>query len=158
MEENDIKHTARFTREFVVMSLVPWMEKCVLDWNETVRYHPRKTIPLILTPSLKFSSNRRLPSRLFSSTRRLFGSPSPTPPIHSASASISSLPGRASPSIPSNGVANPPSQQRRLAEFSTILGDFKLAVMVWESLRKENKGGSVYCSVIPFSLVLNPNN
>lgn len=47
MEENDIKHTARFTREFVVMSLVPWMEKCVLDWNETVRYLPRKTLFLI---------------------------------------------------------------------------------------------------------------
>ena len=36
-----------------------------------------------------------------------------------------------------------PSQQRRLAEFATILGDFKLAVSVWESLRKESKGGSV---------------
>ena len=47
MEENDIKHTARFTREFLVMSLVPWMEKCVLDWNETVRYLPRKTLFLI---------------------------------------------------------------------------------------------------------------
>ena len=35
------------------------------------------------------------------------------------------------------------TQQRRLAEFATILGDFKLAVNVWESLRKESKGGSV---------------
>ena len=59
--------------------------------------------------------------------------------------------------MPSNGAANPPSQQRRLAEFSTILGDFKLAVTVWESLRKENKGGSVYLLLIPFSLALNPN-
>lgn len=134
MEENDIKHTARFTREFVVMSLVPWMEKCVVDWNET------------------FSSNRRLPSRLFSSTRRLFGSPSPSPPTHGASSSISSLPGRASPFTLSNGVATPPSQQRRLAEFSTILGDFKLAVTVWESLRKENKGGS---DILP--LLLSPS-
>lgn len=36
MGETDIQHTARFTREFVVMSLVPWMEKCVLEWNENV--------------------------------------------------------------------------------------------------------------------------
>ena len=35
------------------------------------------------------------------------------------------------------------TQQRRLAEFATILGDFKLAVNVWESLRKESNGGSV---------------
>jgi hypothetical protein len=38
MGEEDIQHTARFTREFVVQSLVPWMEKCVNDWNEIVHY------------------------------------------------------------------------------------------------------------------------
>ena len=37
MAETDIQQTARFTREFVVMSLLPWMEKCVLEWNENVR-------------------------------------------------------------------------------------------------------------------------
>jgi hypothetical protein len=37
MAETDIQQTARFTREFVVMSLVPWMEKCALEWNENVR-------------------------------------------------------------------------------------------------------------------------
>lgn len=36
MSDADIQKIARFTREFVVMSLVPWMEKCVLDWNEAV--------------------------------------------------------------------------------------------------------------------------
>lgn len=36
MGEKDIQQTARFTREFVVMSLVPWMEKCVMEWNENV--------------------------------------------------------------------------------------------------------------------------
>ncbi|KAJ7596891.1 ER-golgi trafficking TRAPP I complex 85 kDa subunit-domain-containing protein [Mycena floridula] len=129
MCDKDIQQTARFTREFLVMSLVPWMEKCVVDWNEA------------------FSSTRRLPSRLFSSTRRLFGSPSPSPaPVSRlpGSSSSSSLPTRTStPSI--NGSSDtfaPPPQQRRLAEFATILGDFKLAVTVWESLRKESKGGS----------------
>ncbi|KAG6878643.1 hypothetical protein C0993_001166 [Termitomyces sp. T159_Od127] len=32
--------------------------------------------------------------------------------------------------------------QRRLAEFATILGDLKLAVTVWEALRKDGQGGS----------------
>lgn len=36
MSEQDIQQTARFTREFVTMSLVPWMEKCVVEWNEVV--------------------------------------------------------------------------------------------------------------------------
>ncbi|TEB39007.1 hypothetical protein FA13DRAFT_1724958 [Coprinellus micaceus] len=134
MEEKDIQQTARFTREFLVMSLIPWMEKCVVEWNEA------------------YSSTRRLPSRLFSSTRRLFGSPSPSPaPGHSVSASVSSLPGR-SMTAPVNGPLGPPSQHRRLAEFATILGDFKLAASVWESLRKESKGGS---DILP--LLLSPS-
>lgn len=36
MTEADLQSTARFTREFAVMSLIPWMEKCVLDWNDNV--------------------------------------------------------------------------------------------------------------------------
>ncbi|KAJ8702429.1 hypothetical protein PTI98_001141 [Pleurotus ostreatus] len=136
--EKDISQTAKFMKDFVVASLVPFMEKCVQDWNES------------------FSSNRRLPSRLFSSTRRLFGSPSPSPaPTHNTTSSVSSLPGR---SNTYNGSTNGAlgsssiSQQRRLAEFATILGDFKLAVNVWESLRKEGKGGS---DVLP--LLLSPS-
>ncbi|KAJ7654956.1 ER-golgi trafficking TRAPP I complex 85 kDa subunit-domain-containing protein [Mycena polygramma] len=127
MSEADIQQTARFTREFLVMSLIPWMEKCVVEWNEN------------------FSSNRRLPSRLFSSTRRLFGSPSPSPaPTHVGSSSLSRSSTYSGATSPLSGAfpASPPPQQRRLAEFATILGDFKLAVTVWETMRKESKGGS----------------
>lgn len=42
------------------------------------------------------------------------------------------------------------TQQRRLAEFSTILGDVKLATSVWESLRKEGKGGSVRSALLVY--------
>ncbi|TFK30788.1 hypothetical protein FA15DRAFT_662838 [Coprinopsis marcescibilis] len=135
LEEKDIQATARFTREFVVMSLIPWMEKCVVEWNET------------------YSSTRRLPSRLFSSTRRLFGSPSPSPaPGHSSSASTASLPARSASVSQGTSGLNPLAQPRRLAEFATILGDFKLAISVWDSLRKESKGGS---DVLP--LLLSPS-
>lgn len=37
MADVDIRQVGRFTREFVTMSLVPWMEKCVVEWNENVR-------------------------------------------------------------------------------------------------------------------------
>ncbi|KII93831.1 hypothetical protein PLICRDRAFT_36073 [Plicaturopsis crispa FD-325 SS-3] len=128
MCEQDIQQTARFTREFVVMSLLPWMEKCVVEWNEN------------------YSSTRRLPSRLFSSTRRLFGTASP-PPVTANSATHAptrshTYNGSQGSITGAGGLAGPPPQQRRLAEFATILGDFKLAVSVWESLRKEGKGGS----------------
>ncbi|KAF8634497.1 hypothetical protein AX15_000933 [Amanita polypyramis BW_CC] len=136
LSEGDIQQTGKFTREFVVMSLVPWMEKCVLEWNEN------------------FSSTRRLPSRLFSSTRRLFGSPSPSPaPTHHTSSSISSLPPKSSYSPSMGANISPPSQQRRLAEFATILGDYKLAVTVWEALRKDDKGGA---DILPILLSPSP--
>ncbi|KAH0838197.1 ER-golgi trafficking TRAPP I complex 85 kDa subunit-domain-containing protein [Lanmaoa asiatica] len=136
LSEPDIQQMARFAREFVVMSLIPWMEKCVLEWNEV------------------HSSSRRLPSRLFSSTRKLFGS-SVSPAqnsTHISSSSISSLPSRSHTSSASSVLTAPPSQLRRLAEFATILGDYKLATGVWESLRKENKGGS---DILP--LLLSPS-
>ncbi|OJA16247.1 hypothetical protein AZE42_00079 [Rhizopogon vesiculosus] len=142
MSEQDIQQTARFTREFVTMSLIPWMEKCVVDWNEA------------------YSSSRRLPSRLFSSTRRLFGtSPSPSQtPVHSSSPT-SSMPTRShtyttsQSSVAGSTLPSPPSQQRRLAEFATILGDYKLAFGVWESLRKDGKGGS---DILPLLIAPSP--
>ncbi|KJA29295.1 hypothetical protein HYPSUDRAFT_176107 [Hypholoma sublateritium FD-334 SS-4] len=133
MEDPDIQQTARFTREFLVMSLIPWMEKCVVEWNEN------------------FSSTRRLPSRLFSSTRRLFGSQSSSPAPPSSTASSAAASRSSISSI--NGSLTVPSQQRRLAEFSTILGDYKLAITVWEALRKESKGGS---DVLPLLLAPGP--
>ncbi|KAH9064332.1 ER-golgi trafficking TRAPP I complex 85 kDa subunit-domain-containing protein [Lactarius vividus] len=133
LSDRDIQQIAKFVREFVSMCLVPWMEKCVADWNEN------------------FTSTRRLPSRLFSSTRRLFGSgtasPAPMQPAHSptSTGSFSSITG-----VFPGG--EPPSQQRRLAEFATILGDLKLATNVWEVLRKDGKSGS---EILP--LLLSPS-
>ncbi|KAI0778588.1 ER-golgi trafficking TRAPP I complex 85 kDa subunit-domain-containing protein [Trametes elegans] len=140
LTQDDIQQIGRFVREFVTMSLVPWMEKCVVEWNEN------------------YSSSRRLPSRLFSSTRRLFGASSTTTSqatpshasntsvssgssryTHGTSGSVSSIASVTSVSTMGGGSVN---QQRRLAEFSTILGDYKLAISVWETLRKEGRGGS----------------
>lgn len=41
----DVAQVGRFVREFVVMSLIPWMERCVLDWNEVVRVQRCPTLP-----------------------------------------------------------------------------------------------------------------
>lgn len=58
-------------------------------------------------------------------------------------------------STPNSPFSNQPqtiSPQRRLAEFATFLGDYKLAVPLWESIRKEGKGGS---DILP--MLLNPS-
>ena len=36
MVETDLASTAKFVRELAVESLIPWMGKCVLEWNEAV--------------------------------------------------------------------------------------------------------------------------
>jgi len=36
MIETDLAATAKFVRELAVESLIPWMGKCVLEWNEAV--------------------------------------------------------------------------------------------------------------------------
>ncbi|CCM05178.1 uncharacterized protein FIBRA_07387 [Fibroporia radiculosa] len=170
LSEGDIQQTGKFVREFVVMSLVPWMEKCVIDWNENVRHLGfSKKLGLNMK---QFSSSRRLPSRLFSSTRRLFGSSNvassssiPATPVHGSNPSISSISSKVSSHAPSNSVSSVASvssigtigggivtQQRRLAEFATVLGDYKLATTVWENLRKEGRGGS---DILP--LLLSPS-
>lgn len=109
----------------------------------------------------QYSSTRRLPSRLFSSTRRLFGSgygsSSPSPaPTHTRSSTLSNTPQAAQAAAASNapGAGGAIGQQRRLAEFATVLGDYKLATGVWESLRKDGKAGA---EVLPLLLAPGPN-
>ncbi|KIP12403.1 hypothetical protein PHLGIDRAFT_27246 [Phlebiopsis gigantea 11061_1 CR5-6] len=153
LSQPDIKAVGDFMRDFVVMSMIPWMEKCVMEWNDA------------------YSSSRRLPSRLFSSTRRLFGSSvvavsAPVTPTHGSNPSISSVTSRFTSHAPSSSVTSLASvtsfsgategavtQQRRLAEFATVLGDYKLAVTVWETLRKESKGGS---DILPLLVAPSP--
>jgi len=125
---------------------------CRLERKRNTRFSHVWTV---LTPVCsQFTSTRRLPSRLFSSTRRLFGSgtASPAPlqaPTSSVSPALSGTRSGSQSSITSfSAGGHPPSQQRRLAEFATILGDLKLAVNVWEALNKDGKSGSVgYTSV-----------
>ena len=155
MIETDLASTAKFVRELAVESLIPWMGKCILEWNEAVScpFVPyglnRRVSCISLDVGRQYSSSRRLPSRLFTSTRRLFGT---GPVSNSPAQSTASLPSHGHTSSTSSvaslpGNATPLAQQRRLAEFATILGDYKLAIPIWEVVRKEGKGGSV--STVP---------
>ncbi|KAH7345279.1 ER-golgi trafficking TRAPP I complex 85 kDa subunit-domain-containing protein [Rhizoctonia solani] len=119
---DDLQTTSRFVREFVTQSLIPWMERNVIEWNEA------------------YNANRRLPIRLFSTTRRLFGT------------SGSSTPAPSSPSSPA--PSTDVQQQRRLAEFATFLGDLKLATSVFDTLRKDTSNTSA-ADMLP--LLLTPS-
>lgn len=51
LSPEDVKQFARFVREFTTMSLVPWMERCVGEWNETVSWIHSCGMYCILTSS-----------------------------------------------------------------------------------------------------------
>jgi hypothetical protein len=40
LDRKDAQEIEQFVREFVVQGLVPWMERAVTEWNETVRELP----------------------------------------------------------------------------------------------------------------------
>lgn len=93
--------------------------------------------------SNQFANTRRISTRIFGSTaRRFFGSTSisspistpPTPPPGSPTSTTSPTT-MATPLTGAQANSLPP--HRRLAEFATILGDYKLATTVWDVLRKE---------------------
>ncbi|KAG9097649.1 hypothetical protein FS749_005806 [Ceratobasidium sp. UAMH 11750] len=118
MAEEDLQSTHRFVREFVTQSLIPWMERNVVEWNEA------------------YVATRRLPSRLFSTTRRFFGTSGSSTPV---------------PSSPSSPAPSTAIQQRRLAEFATFLGDLKLATSVFDTLRKDTSNTSA-SDILPLLL------
>lgn len=95
----------------------------------------------------QFTNTRRISTRIFGSTaRRLFGGggsiSSPISSPTSTSPAPSPLSGGA-PSSSTSPINNPATSgslppHRRLAEFTTVLGDYKLATTIWDVLRKEN--------------------
>ncbi|KZT61419.1 hypothetical protein CALCODRAFT_479918 [Calocera cornea HHB12733] len=108
----------RFLREFVTQSLVPFMERSVLSLHES------------------YTSRRALPNRLLSITsRRFFGS-------SSAPASTSTSP---KPTLvtSSTSLVGTPAGDRRLVEWSAMLGDQKEVQAVGDPIRREARGANV---------------
>jgi hypothetical protein len=130
-----------FLREFATMNLIPWMEKTTLDWSELVK----PFIPYRYPTTFHFFQfpTRKLTSRLFLSTKRLFGnSPSqssPPPSQHETQNSVQNTPKLNTASA---------ILQRRMAEFATVLGDYKFALAAWDSLIKEARMGMVNFSFL----------
>lgn len=66
--EGDIQNIGRFTREFVVMSMVPWMEKCVADWNESVGSFLHSASSVLIFLLVFVISSATVPSVFINST------------------------------------------------------------------------------------------
>ena len=145
----DVTVIRSFVRELVVQSLIPWMEKCVRDWNQ-VFITNRKGITNKLISS--FGVSKKYFSTGANSNKSLnFGQ----------SSQISSF-------IPNERVYTSSSLEatfRRLGDFSFMLRDFKLSTQVFNQLRRdtseETEGFEYLASaneMLGLSHLLSPNS
>ncbi|CED84527.1 Protein with predicted involvement in meiosis (GSG1) [Phaffia rhodozyma] len=115
----DVGKIRAFLKELVGGSLVPFMERCVAEWNETYA-----------------SSRRGITGRLFGAGRKFFGG--------GGGSTNPSRPGSPAGSVagynPSKGIypyTSPDAISRRLADFAFMLRDYRFASGVYDSIRKD---------------------
>ncbi|GAA5859599.1 hypothetical protein JCM8547_006157 [Rhodosporidiobolus lusitaniae] len=137
LSDADLTALAKFARELVGQSVVPWIERAVVVGNEQF-----------------ISSRRSLGGRLFSAGRKYFGGSSSPAASDSAGNSRAGSPGIAGGTGGGGGGYNAvkgyypsPSQlcsSRRLADLAFTLGDYKLAAQVYDAVAKEAKGDKAW--------------
>ncbi|KAG9298934.1 hypothetical protein G9A89_015956 [Geosiphon pyriformis] len=121
LSEEDFQGIQVFLRELVVQSIVPYMERNVQLWNEQVA-----------------SSRRGFTGKLFSASRRYFGT---------GSKSSGQIQPYQASSVEKHGAQNsfnvlyphtaPEAQMRRLADFAFMLRDYRFAYSVYDTVKKD---------------------
>ncbi|CAO1632429.1 unnamed protein product [Parajaminaea phylloscopi] len=113
LSQADVERLSAFVRELVAQSLIPWMERCVSHYNESIA-----------------ASRKGLTGRLFGASRKLFG--------QSASRGGGA---QERPNWNAAGAyywaSTMEAQTRRLADFAFILHDYKLAAATYDLGRKD---------------------
>ncbi|PWN20691.1 hypothetical protein BCV69DRAFT_312642 [Microstroma glucosiphilum] len=115
LSEDDVKRLGGLVREMVAQSLIPWMERCVTQWNDSIA-----------------ASRKGLTGRLFGAGKKFFGS-------STMSRSGTGTPER--PSWDAHGSFYPyaaiEAQTRRLADFAFMTRDYKLAAAMYDVGRRD---------------------
>ncbi|KAI8994486.1 ER-golgi trafficking TRAPP I complex 85 kDa subunit-domain-containing protein [Pilobolus umbonatus] len=122
LTKSDVDQVKLMVKEFIVQSMLPFMERNIQHWNEQVA-----------------SVRRGLTGRLFGAGRRLFGTTNRSPSPQSVQ--TISVQG---PNVPvgSNTLtiypfAAPEAQMRKLADFSFMLRDYKFALTIYDTVRRD---------------------
>jgi hypothetical protein len=149
LHEEDANSLRMFTRELVVQSLVPFMERCIATWNDQVASSRRGLAGRFFSASKKyFATSTRATTSILSAGA--FGQSNTFPFSLSASSSPSPASSR-SPTPPGQPVTRgnynasrlsysyltPEAQLRKLADFAFMLRDYKLAYNTYELLKKD---------------------
>ncbi|KAI9364018.1 ER-golgi trafficking TRAPP I complex 85 kDa subunit-domain-containing protein [Zopfochytrium polystomum] len=112
MTDLEIKGVEAFVKEFLVQSILPNMERKVQHWNEQVA-----------------SSRRGITGRLFTASRRYFGTQ-----MKPAGSAVETTNGAV---FPHN---SPEFIMRRLADYSFMLRDYKFAYGTYDTVKKDFQG------------------
>ncbi|EPQ31061.1 uncharacterized protein PFL1_01250 [Pseudozyma flocculosa PF-1] len=125
LDDEDIKRLKGFVRELTAQSIVPFMERCVQQWNEQLA-----------------SSRKGLTGRLFGASRKFFGGSA----AKVAASASSSLSNGAGYSVQHDfyPFASVEAQTRRLADFAFTIRDYKLAAAMYDLGRKDFAGDKAW--------------
>ena len=111
LSTKDVEGLSAFVREFSTQSVIPFMEKNVSVWNETIA-----------------ASRRGLTGRFFSASKKYFnsGTKPPGPTTASSTNSVVSYP-----------FGSPEAQLRKLADYAFMLQDYRFAMGIYDTVRKD---------------------
>ncbi|KAF8463514.1 ER-golgi trafficking TRAPP I complex 85 kDa subunit-domain-containing protein [Kalaharituber pfeilii] len=109
LPESEITGIKTMVREMVAQSIIPFMERCVVTWNDQIA-----------------SRRKGLSGRFLSMSKRYFGSSR-----SSGSTSTSNYDAISGSYIPTS----PEAQMRKLADYAFMLRDWKLAHSIYDLLR-----------------------
>jgi len=109
LSSKDIDGMSVFVKDFVTQSLVPFMEKNIIHWNETVAT-PRKG----------------LAGRFFMVGKKYFGS---------SGKSQNTIQGPNG--LPTYPYTSPEAQLRKMADFAFMLQDYRNALTIYEMVKKD---------------------
>ncbi|KAK9466940.1 ER-golgi trafficking TRAPP I complex 85 kDa subunit-domain-containing protein [Lipomyces arxii] len=111
--DSDAQAIRFFIHEFASKSLVPFMERCVATWNEQV-----------------LANRRGITGRLFSASKRFLSAGNRTTTATTAPGNYDSVTG-------TYGYMTAEAQMRKLADYTFMLRDWKLANSTYDILRKD---------------------
>ena len=108
----DAEGVATFVREFALQSVIPYMEKNMAAWNETIA-----------------ASRKGLTGRFFTASKRYFNSGAKAPAPSSSSG------GGSGPM--SYHYTSPEAQLRKLADYAFMLQDYRFAMSIYDTVKKD---------------------
>lgn len=109
LSTKDVEGLSAFVREFSTQSVIPFMEKNIANWNETIA-----------------ASRRGITGRLFSASKKYFNSGAKAP-----------SPAAGSGGAPTYHYSSPEAQLRKLADYAFMLQDYRFALGIYDTVKKD---------------------